>query len=205
MEKDLGIRTKPRRTGRMPRSLYRVYQFFQALTARRLSSQEREQVASLLAPSQQALFGRMNAGDQRHSLHVMQSLLAEKRTGPDLLAAALLHDVGKSFHPLRLWERPVVVLIRHYRPEAAVYWGRQPGKKYWGWTRPFVIYEQHADWGAKMAEDAGCSPLTVWLIRWHHSSLEDLSGGEQAEPSPQIQNESKRKLLRALQWADSIN
>jgi hypothetical protein len=209
MEKQLEITIRPRRTGKIPRSLYRVYQFFQALTAQKLTLHEKELISSLLTASQQTLFQRMITSDQRHSLHVMQTLAAKSNNNPDLLVAALLHDVGKSFHPLRLWERPVVVLIRHYRPGAAVRWGRQPGVKFWGWKRPFVIYEQHPEWGAKMAKEAGCSPLTIWLIRWHHSSLDGHCGGKGSEAwhesSPRIQDESIRKSLLALQWADSIN
>ena len=38
----------------------------------------------------------MSVSDQRHSLNVMRTLRRQGHTEPDLLAAALLHDVGKS-------------------------------------------------------------------------------------------------------------
>jgi putative nucleotidyltransferase with HDIG domain len=135
----------------------------------------------------------MSANDQRHSLQVLRILGEMGETDHDLLTAALLHDVGKALHPLRLWERPMVVLIRQWRPATAVRWGRQAGHEPWGWKRPFVIYEQHPTWGAEMAQAAGCSPLTVWLIRWHQDQPET--------DAP----DNKTELLVALQRADNAN
>jgi len=168
--------------------LYRVWQFVQALTARPLAPAEWSEVAPILTPSQGALFRKMDANDQRHSLQVMRALIDEGETNRDLLAAALLHDVGKSCYPLRLWERPVVVLIRLFRPFTAVRWGN--GEPV-GWKRPFVIYEQHPTWGAEMAAAAGCSSLTVWLIR-HHQDRHDTT-------------QKETELLQTLQKADNAN
>ena len=195
---------------RTPSTLYRVSQFFRALTARDLVPEEWDEVSSVLSPSQLRLFQRMTIGDQRHSLQVMQTLATKGNTNRDLLVATLLHDVGKSFYPLRLWERPVVVLIRHFRPESAVLWGRPTERESWGWKRPFVVYEQHPVWGADMAEAAGCSPLTVWLIRWHHGTPEshgtdERTGTWKGSPALPGQDRFKRELLLALRWADSEN
>jgi len=102
---------------------HRVWQFFRALFARPLTPAEWEEIKLVLARAQQALFLSMGTGDQRHSLHVMHTLLARGETNRDLLTAALLHDVGKSRFRLRLWERPVVVLIQLCRPIPAHRWG----------------------------------------------------------------------------------
>jgi hypothetical protein len=133
----------------------------------------------------------MRTPDQRHSFQVMASLLAMGQEHPDLLTAALLHDVGKSRYSLALWEQPMVVLIRNFRPHTAVQWGNGVPK---GWKRPFVIYQQHAQWGAEMAAAANCSPLAIELIRYHQSTLEEL----------QLEKEDL-ELLRYLQQADSAN
>jgi hypothetical protein len=193
--------------------LYRVWQFVQALTARRLTPAERLEVSSLLTPPQQRLFRRMETNDQRHSLQVLRTLAKEGETCRDLLVAALLHDVGKSCHPLRLWERPIVVLTRLFHPAMVVRWGRHTGDKEWGWKRPFIIYEQHPAWGAQMATAAGCSPLTVWLIRWHQErpaapySVGPSQTAQQRQGGmpPSGQDESEQRLLQALQRADSEN
>jgi putative nucleotidyltransferase with HDIG domain len=170
-----------------PLPFHRVWQFLRALTARPLTVAEQREVAAILSPAQQALFWQMSATDQRHSLNVVRTLIATGATARDLLVAALLHDVGKSRHHLHLWERVMVVVIRAFGPSAASRWGNEHAN---GWRRPFVIYQQHPHWGAEMALAAGCSPVTVQLIRDHHDR-----GGDQADS----------KLLRVLQQADSAN
>ncbi len=168
---------------------YRAGQFFRALTARPLTASEREEVAAVLTPAQQALFRRMRRPDQRHSLLVQRTVVEMGYSDRELLAAALLHDVGKSCFRLRLWEQPAVVLIRMWRPAVVQQWGAGEPR---GWRRPFVVYEQHPEWGAEMATAAGCSALTVWLVRHH-----------QTEPHPG--REREYRFLRALQHADSKN
>lgn len=175
--------------------LYRIGQFLQALTARPLTGSEWKEISPILSSAQQALFRRMPTNDQRHSFQVMRFLVRAQEENHDLLAAALLHDVGKSRYPLRLWERPIVVLARLYRPIIASRWGGQVSGVNKGWKRPFVIYEQHPEWGAEMAASAGCSPLTVWLIRYHQEPAERLKSGNKAEIA----------LLWALQRADNAN
>jgi putative nucleotidyltransferase with HDIG domain len=170
-----------------PLPLHRAWQFLQALTARPLTVAEQAEVAAILSPAQQLLFRPMPSGDQRHSLQVMRTLIAMEMTAPDLLVAALLHDVGKSRHRLYLWERVLVVVIGAFGPSAASRWGNAPSH---GWRRPFVIHQQHPRWGAEMALAAGCSPLTAELIRAHHDRGAAQTGS---------------KLLRALQQADSVN
>lgn len=170
-----------------PLPFHRVWQFLQALTARPLTVTEQQEVAAILSPAQQALFWQMSATDQRHSLNVVRTLVAMGVTAPDLLVAGLLHDVGKSRHRLYLWERVMVVVIRAFGPSAASRWGDEHAN---GWRRPFVIYQHHPYWGAEMALTAGCSPLTVDLIRDHHDR-----DGAQADS----------RLLRVLQQADSLN
>ena len=174
-----------------PMSLYRVRQFLQALTARHLWPAEQGEVKAVLQPAGVALFQRMSPYDQRHSLQVMRTLMELDQVAPALLTAALLHDVGKSYYPLRLWERPLVVLARLIQPVLVQDWGNGTPR---GWRRPFVIYENHAKWGAQMAAEAGCSSQVVWLVANHHASV-GLDGG----------NEQERAWLQALQLADGAN
>jgi hypothetical protein len=132
----------------------------------------------------------MNPADQAHSLGVFESLMAAGLKDPDLLAAALLHDVGKSLARPRLWERVLIVLADRFFPEAKRRWGIGKAS---GWRRPFVIARQHPQWGSAIVEQAGGSSDLVKLIKHHHQP-------PQAETSPKY-----RQLWRALNYADERN
>ncbi|MCI0521173.1 MAG: HD domain-containing protein, partial [Chloroflexi bacterium] len=131
---------------------------------------------------QMKLFMSMQPGEQAHSLSVMKTLLLEGEPQPDLMAAALLHDVGKTLHPLHTWERIIIVLFRAAAPSQARRWG-QGGAH--GWRRAFAVAEQHPAWGAELALAAGASAQTADLIRRHQEACPPQDG-----------------LLRRLQRAD---
>ena len=177
----------------LSRVRYRIHQFIRALWA----SADPEELASaqtILTPEQMALFKRMQPGEQAHALSVYSQLVAHGETVPDLLVAALLHDVGKSCHPLRLWERVLIVLARAILPKQAGRWGNsspQPVARRF-WTRPFVIAEQHPAWGADLAASVGASPRAVTLIRLHQDS-----------PSSVTDVEVKRLLVKLQAVDDS--
>ena len=176
---------------KIDRYLYRSRQFFAAIYAKP-DDRDWESARTILTPAQMAIFARMQASEQIHSFMVLKRLqsVENERLGPgreDLWVAALLHDVGKSRYPLRLWERVMVVLAKSLFPGAVRRWGR--GRPY-GWQRAFVVAEKHPQWGAQMVEDAGASPLTVELIRRHQNFL----------PGKSVTIEDR--LLRELQIAD---
>jgi hypothetical protein len=103
---------------------------------------------------------------QRHSLDVLYGLQERGEVAPELLAAALLHDVAKAAG-VRVWHRVLSVLLRALHPG----WlerlaSSQPGT----WRYPFWLQLHHARLGAEQAEAAGCAPATVQLIRYHQQS-----------------------------------
>jgi len=160
---------------RLDRITYRFRQFWQAIYAVP-NPADLKLVQNILTPAQVELFSRLQPSEQSHGLQVFKRLYAESQAGtseysPDLLVAALLHDVGKSCHPLYLWERVLIVLVKAISPQSIQRWGRLPANRTrssrFGWRRPFVIAEQHPGWGAEMATEAGCSPLAVALIQRH--------------------------------------
>lgn len=185
-------------TGALP---YRVGQFFRALTAR-ISDEEMEQAAHILTPASLVRFRSMAMQDQRHGLDVCAALRQAGQTNPQLLAAALLHDVGKAAARLSAWQRAIIVLLERFAPRLLVRLGQgEPRERIPnlpnGWRRSFVINAQHPEIGARWAQEAGCSPLTVTLIRRHQDELLN---------SPPLANErEKDQLLAALQAADNLN
>ncbi len=147
------------------RVLYRVRQFAAALVAGlRPGAIDERPAEDVLGPAELALFRRMTPGERRHSLTVLARVKAAGARDPALLAAALLHDVGKTRARLRLGARPLPVLARAFLPGPAAGWGQGEPR---GWRRPFVVAVQHPRWGAEMAEAAGSPPRAVALIRAH--------------------------------------
>ena len=139
-----------------------------------------ELAQAILSPALLALFLKLQPSEINHSLEITRRLIASKETDPDLLAAALLHDVGKSRSPLNLWERVIVVLAKRLIPGACQRWGTTGDLQ--GWKRIFVVADQHAAWGAEMAALAGASKLTARIISRHQEPRrrvmkEDLKRG----------------------------
>ncbi len=169
--------------------IYRASQFFHALFAR-LTPEDNLLIEKTLSPSLIEVFQRMNRSDQLHGLRVLRSVCAAGEADPTLCAAALLHDVGKSRHPFRLWDRILVVLGRAIIPDAIERWGVGDPR---GWRRPFVIAAQHPQWGAKIVRAAGGREELITLISRH-----------QETPTSHPRSEIDRLLLR-LQQADGNN
>lgn len=166
---------------------YRLRQFWQLVTARPLSPTAWQEIENVLTPAEVALFRRYTPADRRHAYRVLRVLRDAGRDHPDLLAAALLHDVGKTRCRPRAWERVLGTVAERLFPDRSERWGAGEPR---GWRRPFVIRAQHAAWGAEMAAAAGSSPLTVTLICRHQDEAATADMGETAV------------LLRQLQAAD---
>ncbi|MGD2157008.1 MAG: HD domain-containing protein [Anaerolineales bacterium] len=169
------------------RILYRVFQFWKAFEGV-LAPEELEPARAVLSHRQMSLFEKLHPSEQRHSLRVMRALQGQGENHPDLLKAALLHDVGKTCHPLRPFERVLIVLSEAAFPRLAERWGQGSAR---GWRRPFVVAKQHPKWGAEMSADADVSPITQSLIRRHQEQL-----------SPEEPTHLEDRLLVLLQRAD---
>ena len=122
-----------------------------------------------LPPELAALYRRMRRSERQHSLRVLRRLLDAGQTHPDLLAAALLHDLGKIRTAFYLPEKVLVVLVKVFAPRYYWRWGSGSAR---GWRRPFAVSVQHPAWGADLVAGAGGSPRTVELIRRHQDTLD---------------------------------
>jgi hypothetical protein len=123
-------------------------------------------VERVLGIGELALWRRMPGPDRRHSVVVARAV--ERRLGVEanraVLAAALLHDIGKLDARLRTPGRVVATLaVMLAGRETVVGWRRARGMR-----RRFALYALHPELGADMLELAGSDPLTVAWTREHH-------------------------------------
>ncbi|WP_420641929.1 HD domain-containing protein [Candidatus Leptofilum sp.] len=169
---------------------YRLWQFWQIVTAVPLEPAAREEIATILSAVEMSLFDQFSLNDQWHSYRVMKMLQEAGHNQPPLLVAALLHDVGKTKLSLSIWERSLIVLASILLPRQTAVWGQGEAV---GWKRPFVVKAQHPVWSADMASEAGSLPQAIALMRRHQ---ETIAPGDDSEEA---------KLLRLLQWADDQN
>jgi putative nucleotidyltransferase with HDIG domain len=169
---------------------YRAWQFFRAASVWVGFTPVQDHLAASHLPADALqLFLEMPRHDRHHALSVLQTLQGDGLREPDLMAAALLHDVGKSASVggrVRVWHRVVFVLVQRLRPSLMEHATKH---EHQSWRRPFHVQVHHAEVGAKLARSVGCSESTVDLILRHE------------EPP----SENEGPLLRALRAADGKN
>lgn len=130
--------------------------------------------ASRLTEREQVLFGRMRPADRAHSVAVARAV--EERVRADgaapqrwVLAAALLHDVGKTVPDLGVYGRTVATLSGWIGgADMAEHWADTTG-----FTRKVGLYMQYPRLGADLLEINGSDPRVVAWAREHHLPEED--------------------------------
>jgi hypothetical protein len=124
-----------------------------------------------LLPSERDLWQQMSSADRRHSIAVARRV--ERALGHEasraVLAAALLHDVGKIDASLGAYGRVVATLsVSIAGRTVAEEWSEARG-----FTRKIGLYVQHPQLGADRLALAGSDPLTIAWTREHHLPEED--------------------------------
>ncbi|MCP4222769.1 MAG: HD domain-containing protein [Actinomycetia bacterium] len=150
----------------MGASAHLVKRFFSSLRPGGPSATDCAWVEEELTEAELVLWRRMSGPDRRHSAHVgreVQRRLGNEATRP-VLAAALLHDVGKIDADLGTWGRVVATLSAKVAgPDTAKLWIKSRG-----FTRRVGLYLHHPEIGADLLEMAGSDPLTVAWAEEHH-------------------------------------
>jgi hypothetical protein len=140
--------------------------FFGSLSPRAPRPEDVAWVADTLLPAEHELWRRMSRADPRHAAGVarrVERALGAEATRP-VLAAALLHDVGKVTSGLGTYGRVVATLAGAAAGrESADVWSKTKGI-----TRRVGLYLRHAPLGAELLELAGSEPLTFTWARVHH-------------------------------------
>ena len=101
--------------------------------------------AERLSTEELRLWHMMDARDRRHSVNVTRGFLAVFPSATrDEIAAALLHDVGKSAVALGRFGRSVATILPL--------------------TRSMIIYRDHERLGGRMLAEVGASPRIIELV-----------------------------------------
>ncbi len=130
-----------------------------------LDDTARDAALSILPIPAAAAFRALPKADQRHALRVYQMLVGSGETDSDLLAAALLHDIGK--HPgVGITQRTTRVLLARW-PRALV-WTAADGRLLPRWRSGMAKLLDHAALGADLAASWGCAEAPIAIIRASH-------------------------------------
>ena len=141
---------------RRARLAHLTARFFGSLRAAPLDDTDRAWVQHVLTPAEFEVWDTLERADRAESVSVARAL------GPDVddrwVAAALLHDVGKTDAHLGTVSRAaataVAGVLSHGRARR--------------WTNRFGAYIAHDDRGAARLEVAGARPEAVAWARVHH-------------------------------------
>jgi hypothetical protein len=157
--------------------------FFGALSPAGPSTADERWAREHLLPAECDLWQRMSGPDRRHAVGVAREaveLLARAGEDPrrEILAAALLHDVGKVEAHLGALARTVVTI-------AATLLGRMrldlssDRMAAGGWPARAGLYLTHDRVGGALLRDAGSDPLTIAWAEQHHRKPEQWTIGRQ--------------------------
>ena len=150
------------------RPVHRVRRFFASVVPGRPSDDDLAWAGCFLNDDERRLFAKMAATDQRHLVGVAKAV---ERHGVDgrppedwVMAAALLHDVGKTVAGLGTYGRVVATLSEAVGGASmATAWTESSG-----FTRKVGLYLQYPELGADLLRLAGSDERVVAWAAEHH-------------------------------------
>lgn len=141
--------------------IHLVRRFLGSLSPVPLRAEDEAWTNAQLGPGERQLWQRMSRADQKHAVGVAR--VVADRVGADeraVIAAALLHDIGKVDADLGTFGRVAATLVGRRR---GARWQDAPGIR-----GRIGRYLHHDAIGAGLLADAGADPLTVAWTREHH-------------------------------------
>ncbi len=151
--------------------------FFAALVPLGPARADESWALEQLLSGEQALWRRMSRPDRRHAVRVARDsvrALGSDRAPREVVAAALLHDVGKVESSFGTFARAGVTFaaIALGRSRLLSWAGAASGNGRPSRRARVGLYLTHDSLGAELLEDAGSKPLTVSWAAEHHLAPE---------------------------------
>ncbi len=136
-----------------PAHLFR--RFFDVAVARPLSESERSAVDGWLIPETTTVFFAQGDADQRHGYQAALTVVSAGVDDRDVIAAALLHDIGKRHARLGILGRTLASLMILLRMPL--------GER-------MAAYRDHGLLGARELARVGAPPLAIDFAMHHHGA-----------------------------------
>jgi len=150
----------------MGKAAHLTRRFFTSLSPHGPSASDEEWARGWLTDAEADLWQQMRGPDRRHAIGVarrVEAALGADATRP-VMAAALLHDVGKVDSGLGVYGRVIATVSAAVAGTDAAYdWVRTKG-----FTRRVGLYVLHPKIGGDRLGIAGSDPFTEAWAREHH-------------------------------------
>lgn len=165
--------TQPPRAGRFGSAAHLATRFLGALWPAGPPAHDERWALAQLLPGERRLWRRMRGPDRRHAVAVARSsaqLLEDAGETPrrEILAAALLHDVGKVASPLGAFGRTAATVTAVVLgPERLAVCNDSSG-----WRAAVRLYVEHDRVGGQLLREAGSDPFTIAWAEQHHEPPE---------------------------------
>lgn len=147
-----------------------AFRFATSLDPRGPDPQAENWALSWLSPEERSLWRLMSGQDRRHAISVAGRTLAIVGSGQPraVVAAALLHDVGKVASRVGTLGRSVITAAALVAGRDALTRAPEPPARDWG--RAARLYLAHDRLGAHLLQQIGSDPLTWRWALEHHLS-----------------------------------
>lgn len=137
----------------------RIRQFILCLFSA-LSLQDLEYIDEKLDNSIKYDFLRLSNYEKKHSILVAQAVEKEIKNDPDLVLAALLHDIGKVKHHINIIEKSIFVVLDHLTEGKLKKYDR---------NKSINIFYNHGEIGYDILKNTRYNNRILYLVKDHHN------------------------------------
>lgn len=138
----------------------RIRQFFLCLFLN-FNSDDMDYINEKLNNDIKPVFLKLSDYEKKHSILVAQAVEKEFMNDPDLILAALLHDIGKSKYHINIFQKSLFVLLD--------YLSRGKLKKFTG-NKSIYIFYNHGEAGYDILKSNNYNNRILEIVKNHHNN-----------------------------------